>query len=133
MSGAAAVVQAALVTALRAHPPLAGAVSGIFLGPPARAAFPYVAIGGAATGDWSHKTGRGREHRLAVSLWDDDASRAIRLTEAIEAAIEAVPSALDGHRIVSLTMIRTRLLRERGDGPWVGIVEYRARTLEDAG
>lgn len=131
MSGASAAVQAALVAALRGHAPLAGAVSGIHLGPPPRAAFPYVAIGGAASGDWSHKTGRGREHRIGAALWDDDAGRAIVLTDALEAAIETMARTLDGHRIVSLVHLRTRMLRERGDGPWAGIVEYRARTLED--
>ena len=131
MSGAAVAVQAALVAALRGHAPLAGAVSGVFLGPPVRAAFPYVAIGGAASGDWSHKTGSGREHRLAVSLWDDDAGRAILLTGEMEAAIEGMARVLDGHSVVSLVLVRTRMLRERGDGPWAGIAEYRVRTLAE--
>jgi hypothetical protein len=129
MSVAAAAVQAALVTALRGHAPLAE-VSGVFLGPPARAAYPYVAIGAAASVDWSHKTGRGREHRVTVSLWDDDAARAIRLSGETETAIEGMARVLDGHRVVSLALVRTRMLRERGDGPWAGIVEYRLRTLE---
>lgn len=124
-------VQAALLAALRGHAPLAGAVSGVHLAPPPRAAFPYVAVGNAASADWSHKTGRGREIRLGASLWDDDPARAATLTDALEAAVEAMPRALDGHRIVSLVHLRTRMLRERGDGPWVGIAEYRARTLED--
>jgi hypothetical protein len=130
MSGAAAAVQAALVAALRGHAPLADVVSGVFLGPPVRAAYPYVAVGGAASGDWSHKTGSGREHRLVVSLWDDDAARAIVLTGEVEAAIESMARVLDGHRIVSLSLARTRMLRERGDGPWAGVAEYRVRTLE---
>lgn len=131
MSGAMAAVQAALVVALRGHAPLMDAVSGVFTGPPARAAFPYVAIGGAASGDWSHKTGRGREIRIAVSLWDDDAGRAIALIGETEIAIERMTRGPDGHRVVSLILLRTRMLRERGDGPWVGIAEYRVRTLED--
>lgn len=131
MSGATAAVQAALVATLRGHSPLADTAGGIFLGPPARAAYPYVAIGGAASGDWSHKTASGREHRLTVSVWDDDASRAMRLSGEIEGAIEAMERDVEGHRIVSLTLVRTRMLRERGDGPWAAIVEYRARTLAD--
>ncbi|MET0270328.1 MAG: DUF3168 domain-containing protein [Sphingomonas sp.] len=128
---ALAIVQAALTAALRAHAPLAGRVSGIHLGPPPRAAFPYVAIGAVASGDWSHKTARGREIRFGATLWDDDAERATALTDAVEAAVDAMPRVLAGHRIVSLVHLRTRMLRERGDGPWAGIVEYRARTLEE--
>lgn len=132
MTGAAQAVQAALVTALAGHPPLADEVSGVFDGPPARSPFPYVAIGGGASGDWSHKTGRGREHRLAVTLWDDGdgPARLHRLMAAAEDAIEAIDPDLDGHRIVSIAFLRSRVLRD-ADGPWAGIVEYRVRTLQD--
>jgi hypothetical protein len=68
MTGAAEAMQAALVSALAGHPPLAEIVGGIFDGPPAQPDYPYVAIGAGATADWSHKTGRGREHRIAVTI-----------------------------------------------------------------
>lgn len=126
---AAAAVQAALVAALAGHAGLAGV--GIYDGPPARAPYPYVAIGEGASGDWSHKTGRGREHRIAITLWDDGASaaRLHGLMAAAEDAIEAMPAALDGHRIASLVFLRARVTRDP-DGPWAGTVEYRVRTLE---
>lgn len=124
-------VQTALAQALRAHAPLASQVSGIHYGPPPRATYPYVAIGGAASTDWSHKTARGREVRIGASVWDDDAGRAVLLADLLETAIETMPRVADGHRIVSLSHLRTRMLRERGNGPWAGIVEYRARTLEE--
>jgi hypothetical protein len=132
MSGAAEVVQAALVSALADHAGLASAVTGIFDGPPAQADFPYVAIGAGVTGDWSHKTGRGREHRLAVTIWDDGESpaRLHRLMAEAEEAIEAIDPAIEGHRVVSLIFLRSRVIRD-ADGPWAGIVEYRARTLEN--
>ena len=132
MSGAAEALQAALVAALAGHPPLADVVAGIFDGPPAQADFPYVAIGGGATGDWSHKTGRGREHRLAVTIWDDGESpaRLHRLMAEAEEAIEGIAPALDGHRIAGLVFLRSRVIRD-ADGPWAGIVEYRARTLQN--
>jgi hypothetical protein len=131
MRGAGEAVQAALVAALAAHAPLAGAVSGIFDGPPAWAAFPYVAIGAGTSSDWSHKTARGREQRVAATIWDDgdNPARLQRLIAAAEDAIEAMATTLDGHRIVSLTFLRSRMLRD-ADGPWAGIVEYRVRTLE---
>ena len=132
MSGAAEAVQAALVAALAGHAALADVVGGIFDGPPAQADYPYVAIGGGATGDWSHKTGRGREHRLAVTIWDDGdrPSRLHRLMAEAEDAIEGIDPVFDGHRIASLVFLRSRVIRD-ADGPWAGIVEYRARTLED--
>lgn len=125
----AAALQAALVAALGARPGLGDVVSGIFDGPPPRAAFPYVAIGGWSTSDWSHKTARGREHRLAISIWDDG-ERPTRLrglmTEA-EIAIEGI-DAVDGADLASLVFLRSRVIRDAA-GPWVGIIEYRARLL----
>ncbi len=132
MSGAAEAVQDALIAALAGHAPLADEVSGIVDGPPPRAPYPYVAIGGGATGDWSTKTSRGREHRLAVTLWDDGdtPARVQRLAAAVEDAIEGIARVLDGHRIASVLFLRSRVLRD-AEGPWAGIVEYRLRTLED--
>ncbi|MDB5685366.1 MAG: hypothetical protein JWM75_3064 [Sphingomonas bacterium] len=132
MTGAAQAVQAALVSALEGHAPLAAEIGGVFDGPPARAVFPYVAIGAGASGDWSHKTGRGREHRLALTIWDDgdSPSRLHRLMAEAEHAIEAIDRDIGGHRIASLLFLRSRVVRD-ADGPWAGIIEYRARTLED--
>lgn len=131
MSGAAEAVQAGLVAALEGHPALAGMISGVFDGPPARAAYPYVAIGEAVTGDWSHKSGRGREHRLAITIWDDGASaaRLHGLMAEAETAIEAMARDLDGHLVASLVFLRSRIVRSV-TGPWAGLIEYRARTLE---
>jgi hypothetical protein len=128
---AAAELQAALVAALAGAAGVAGIAQGVFDGPPPRAAFPYVVIGDGLSSDWSHSLARGREHRLAITIWDE-AGRAARLhglVGAVESAIEALPAALPHHRIASLTLLRSRILR-RADGPWAGIVEYRVRTLE---
>ncbi|WP_420142878.1 DUF3168 domain-containing protein [Sphingomonas sp.] len=128
---AAAEMQAALVAALAGAEGVSEIASGVFDGPPVRAAYPYLTIGDGFTTDWSHKTGRGREHRLTIAIWDE-AGRAARLhglVGAVEAAIEALPANLPHHRIASLMLIRSRVLRPAG-GPWTGMVEYRARTLE---
>ena len=132
MTGAAEAVQAALVSALKGDAALASEISGVFDGPPTRASFPYVSIGGGASGDWSTKTARGREHRIAVTVWDDGESpaRLHRLMAEAEEAIEAIAPEVGGHRIASLTFLRSRVIRD-ADGPWAGIVEYRARTLQD--
>jgi hypothetical protein len=131
MSGAVEAVQAALVAALQGHAPVSDVVSGIHDGPPVRAAWPYVVIAEGATVDWSHKSGRGREHRIGLTLWDDGASpaRLYRLMAEAEVAIEGIGAVLDGHRLVSLAFLRSRVARDP-DGPWAGIVEYRARTLK---
>ena len=126
MSGAAIVVQQALVAALAALD-----VTGVYEGAPPRAGFPYVAIGDPVSSDWSSKSARGREHRLAVTIWDDGRTpaRLHGLMAAAEDAIEALPRDLPGHRVASLVFLRARIARD-GDGPWGGMIEYRARTME---
>lgn len=130
MSGAAIALQRALLATLRAAPFAVG-LTGIFDGPPADAACPYVAISDGSTTDWSHKTGRGREHRLSIAIWDDGLSpaRLHQMLGAAEDAIEAMPRALDGHSIASLVFLRARVVRDP-DGPWAARLDYRVRTLE---
>ena len=132
MTGAAEAVQTALVAALNDSSAIATLASGVFDGPPSRAAWPYLVIDDGATRDWSHKTARGREHRIGVTVWDDGSSsaRLQMLAREAEAAIEAMPVDLDGHRLVSLVQVQTRIVRDP-DGPWAARLTYRARTLED--
>lgn len=91
----------------------------------------YIAISDGSTSDWSHKTGRGREHRLSIAIWDDGATpaRLHALLGQAQDAIEAMPRALDGHAIASLVFLRGRVVRDP-DGPWAGRLDYRIRTLE---
>ena len=130
MSGAAIALQTALVATLAAAPDLA-ALTGIYDGPPADAAFPYLAVSDGATTDWGTKTGRGREHRLSIAIWDDGATpaRIHGLLAAADDAIEALPRDLDGHRIASLVFLRSRVLRDAA-GPWVARSDWRVRTME---
>jgi hypothetical protein len=102
----------------------------VFDGPPTRAAFPYLVIGETLSFDWSTKTTRGQEHRVAVSAWDEAGrtARLLGLVAAAGAAIEAIGAELPGHRIVGVQAIRERLVRAPG-GPWAGSVEYRVRTV----
>lgn len=128
MSTAAEALQRALVATLRSA---SLAVTGIFDGPPADAVCPYIAISDGSTTDWSHKTGRGREHRLSIAVWDDGLlpARLHGLLAQAEEVIEAMPRDLDGHRIVSLVFLRARIVRDP-NGPWAGRLDYRVRTLE---
>ena len=127
---AAAELQAALVGALVAADGVAGVASGVFDGPPARAAFPYLVIGETSCFDWSTKSGRGHEHRVTVSAWDEAGrtGRIFALLAAVGGAIEALPTALPGHLIVNVRPVRERLVRAPG-GPWAGSIEYRVRTV----
>jgi hypothetical protein len=130
MSAAAIAVQRALVTALAAAPGLA-ALTGIYDGPPADAAFPYCAVSDGTTTDWSTKTEQGREHRLSIALWDDGVQpgRLHALLAASEEVIAALPRDLAGQRIVSLAFLRSRVVRDAA-GPWVARSDWRVRTVE---
>lgn len=124
-------IQKAVVAVLRGWTPLSGAVSGIFDGPPPRAAFPYVSIGGGASGDWSTKTATGRELRIGITVWDDgeEPARLAKLMHEAELAVAQVSGAHDGWQIASNAFLRSLVARDAA-GPWAGLVEFRIRVLE---
>ena len=130
MSDAVQVLQAAAIAALSAHPVLTTQLSGIYDGPPPRAAFPSVAITDGLTSDWSTKTTTGREIRLAFTVWDDGeaATRLADLMGHVDDAILAIPRDLPGWRIASLVFLRSIVVRDAA-GPWAGLVEHRVRLL----
>ncbi|NRD88312.1 DUF3168 domain-containing protein [Sphingopyxis sp. BSNA05] len=132
MSSALEAVQQQLVTQLMAHPSLSGLVSGIFDGPPPRAAFPYIALATGASLDWSHKGGAGRELSLALTVHDDGetAARLHRVMALVEEALEPGLDDPNGWQIVTFDFRRTRVLRS-AISPWNGLVEYRARVLRE--
>ena len=106
---------------------------GVYDGAPVRASFPHAVIEAGPETDWSHKSGTGREMRIAVTLHDrgERPSRLRRLMGEAEAALAATGDA-PGWQLVSLQFVRTRLVREaRGPEPrgWIGAVEFRARML----
>lgn len=123
---AQAAVLEALTTALE---PLSA--NGVFIGRPVRASAPYAVIGEMAVADWSTKSERGRELRVAVTIRDEGESpaRLHALMGEAEAAIEAMPRDLAGWRVASLVFLRSRVLREAA-GPWAGLIEYRVRIME---
>jgi hypothetical protein len=131
MSGAVAVAQAALVAALEAHPTLPTLVTGIYDGPPPRAAYPYLVVSDSVSIDWSTKTARGREVSLIVTLWDERGGPHTMhdIMSAIEDAVQAMPRDLPGWRIATLNFVRSRILRTNA-GPWSGLVEHRVRVME---
>ena len=132
MSGAVAAVQAALVATLSGNVSLMAEVTGIYDGPPPRAAFPYLVISGGGSSDWSTKTARGRELRIALTLWDDGqaAARLHRLMALVEDAVAGLPRDLPNWRVASVVFVRSLVARDAA-GPWAGLIEFRVRVLEN--
>jgi hypothetical protein len=116
-------LQVAIAAALNS----VGDLHGVFDGPPARAAYPYVTIDASTETDWSHKSGQGREVRVAITLWDDQPVRLHDIADLVEAAMDGVTTA-EGWQLVSLRQVRRKVIRDVS-GPWGAAVDYRARML----
>lgn len=104
-----------------------GEFTGVFDGPPPRAAFPYAAIDAGSESDWSHKSGAGREVLVAITVWDDQPVRLHGLADDVEDRIAAV-SAVNGWQLVTMHLLRRRVVRDVA-GPWAVAVDYRVRML----
>lgn len=104
-------------------------LSGAFDGPPARAAFPYTVMDATTETDWSHKSGRGREVIVGLTIWDDQPVRLHALADAVEQQVEAIGEVADW-QLVSMRLTRRRVLRDVA-GPWAAAIDFRARMLAD--
>jgi hypothetical protein len=102
-------------------------LTGVFDGPPARAAFPYAAIDASLESDWSHKSGDGREVMAAVTVWDDQPARLQRLADDVEAKVLSI-SVDSEWKLVTLQLVRRRTIRDVA-GPWAAAIDFRARLL----
>lgn len=102
-------------------------LTGVFDGPPARAAYPYVALDATTETDWSHKSGGGREVMVAITIWDDEPVRLHGLADSVEAVVEA-PGPVAGWQLVTMQLVRRRVVRDVA-GPWAAAVDFRARML----
>jgi Protein of unknown function (DUF3168) len=128
MTGAGGALQTAAVARLETLE----ALNGAYPGPPLQAAVPYATVETGGEADWGHKSGGGREVRLAVGLRDEGErpDRIRTLIDCVEAALGAAPE-VPGWQLVSLQFLRSRLAREgRGrESAWTALIEYRARLL----
>jgi hypothetical protein len=102
-------------------------LTGVFDGPPARAAYPYAALDATTEIDWGHKNGEGREVLVAITVWDDQPVRLHELADAVEAALQSLP-AIAGWQLVTMRLVRRRVVRDVA-GPWAAAVDFRARML----
>lgn len=129
MSGAGAALRTAAIETLEALD-----LGGVYPGPPLQAAFPHALVECGPETDWGHKSGRGREIRLAVILKDsgERPDRAQAFAEVAEAALEAGLE-IEGWRLVTLVLVRTRTLAEGRGGRmgWAVALDYRARLLAE--
>jgi hypothetical protein len=116
-------LQAALANALSVETRL----TGIYDGPPARAAFPYAVIDAGSESDWSHKNGEGREVLLALTVWDEEPVRLAELADAVELMAQDISAVADWD-LVSMRLLRRRTVREVA-GPWATAIDFRARLL----
>lgn len=121
--------QAVLEAAVRAALAGVAGLSGVHGAGPVQAALPHAMVEAGVAADWGHKSGAGREVRLAVTIRDggEAAERLHGLAEAAEAAIAGIGGEMSGWRVVSLVLLRSRTVRERGG--WAAVSEYRARML----
>jgi hypothetical protein len=101
-------------------------VTGVFDGPPARAAYPYVALDATTERDWSHKNGTGREVMVAITVWDDQPVRLHGLADQVETALSDL--AVEAWQLVTMQLVRRRVVRDVA-GPWAAAIDYRARML----
>ena len=122
--------RAALLAWLAADPVLAAGLNAIVEEAPLRTSPPWLGIVASASADFSHKTGMGREARVALELQTlgDDPGEAAALVGAIEARLAALPSQQDGFRIASLAFLRARA-EQRGEARRAVLLEYRARLI----
>lgn len=118
-------LQEAVAGALLGEPVL----TGVYDGPPARATFPYVVVDGGTEVDWSHKSGRGREVLLAVTLWDEQPARLHALADRIEATVGAIAE-VGSWQLVNIAFLKRRIVRDAA-GPWAAAMDFRARLLAE--
>ncbi|MFM9934746.1 MAG: DUF3168 domain-containing protein [Novosphingobium sp.] len=124
--------RAALLDWLAADSTLSAGLNAIVEEAPLRAALPWLALTASASTDWSNKSGRGREIRVALELnyrgYEQLAEAG--LIAAIEARMESLPAnqSAAGFQIASLTFVKARA-EQRGEALRALVLEYRARVL----
>lgn len=121
----------ALMAWLRADPLLADMLNSIEEDGPVAASPPHLALVASAGTDWSTKTARGREIRLALELagrGDDPAQTAV-LAQRVEQRIATLAPQQAGYRIVVTQFLRSRVERRRR-GLRAVLLEYRFTLIE---
>ncbi|MCB2062180.1 MAG: DUF3168 domain-containing protein [Novosphingobium sp.] len=123
-------LRAALVDWLASDAFLASELNAIVEEAPLRTSLPWLAIAASASADWSHKTGIGREVRVAFELHcrGDALDTAASLVSAIESRIASLPASQSGFTVVNTQFLRARA-EQRGESRRAILLEYRFRLL----
>jgi hypothetical protein len=128
-------VRDAVIAALRGDVALMDGLNGLFDGAPARASAPYGVVGECLGADWGAKDVEGCELRLSISLHDagETTGRLAALMARIDPAVRGVQGAVDGWRIVTARLLRSRVARAtgRGEPGWRAVIDYRIRAVRE--
>ena len=126
--GAASVLVANLLTALRDVPGLSQVSDGV----PLQAGDAAVMVDVGPETDWGFKGGEGAEVRFAAALTcrGGEPGRARMLGGRVRAAIATGGPGLGGWTLANLLMLRSRVVRETAS-KWTAVAEYRARMIRD--
>ena len=121
-------LEAAIRAALSAA--LGGKINGIWHDPPMSASPLFVRLSDLITAPWSAKGFDGMEARLttAILTGGEDRTAAAELSAALEAAVLAMPAAIEGARIVLATPLRRRMVRQgvkAKTGGWATLTDWR--------
>lgn len=121
----------ALIAWLASDPVLSGALNDVTEEAPSRASLPWLGIAASASTDWSTKTARGREVRIALELQTrgDDAAETGALVAQIEERVESLPRTIGSLSLASSTFLRARA-EQRPRNTRAVLIEYRFRILE---
>jgi len=124
--GASGALVSALVTALRDVPGLSQVSDGV----PLQAGDAAAVVEAGPETDWGFKGCEGAEVRVAVLVTCDGEApgRPRLLAERVRAAIGAIAPDLGGWTLVTLVLLRSRVLRTPGS-KWTASLDYRARML----
>jgi hypothetical protein len=123
-------LRAVLLAWLSEDPLLTAQINAVVEEAPSRTALPWLALVTSASADWSTKTERGREVRVALELncrgdRPDDASA---LVAAIERRVESLPVSQQGFTVAGSQFLRARA-EQRPANIRAVLLEYRFRLL----
>jgi len=123
-------LRAALIAWLRADPALAGEANIVAEERPVQASLPWIGLTASSSTDWSTKTERGREVRLALQYHyrGDDPATAATTVAALEDRIAALPRTQAGWTVIGNRFLKARS-EQRANNVRAVLLEYRFRIL----
>ncbi len=123
-------LRAALITWLRNDPALEP-FNAIEEESPLSVSPPWLGLSASAASDWSTKTERGREVRIALEIEarTDRCDDMTALSQAVEQSVLSLPRTQTGFAIASITFLRSRSER-RPRNRRAALLEFRFRLFE---